>query len=79
MAKSLPDIKGRMMFKMGANITELQTPFLDNDFMKYYISHNKDKLKLQEIANIKDEIKEKKEKTISLKDLKNMKIKLKKS
>ena len=76
MAKNLPDIKGRMMYKMGANITELQIPFLNNDFMKYYISKNKDKLKLQEIADIKDKIKEK---TISLKDLKNMKIKLKKS
>lgn len=72
MAKNLPDIKGRMMYKMGANITELQTPFLNNDFMKYYISQNKDKVQLDEIQENADI---KKEKTISLKDLKNMKIK----
>jgi S-DNA-T family DNA segregation ATPase FtsK/SpoIIIE len=75
MAKNLPDIKGRMMYKMGANITELQAPFLNNDFMKYYISQNKDKVQLDEIQENADI---KKEKTISLKDLKNMKINLKK-
>jgi S-DNA-T family DNA segregation ATPase FtsK/SpoIIIE len=100
-AKELPDTKGRMMYKLGADIVEVQTPFINNSFIKYYLKENKDLLKLVEIGEQKED-KEiinltkndkviqgnfnksnenesnkevKKEKNISLEDLKNMKIK----
>lgn len=46
MASKLPEIKGRMLYKLGFNTYEIQTPRVNNYLISNFVKNNKDKLKV---------------------------------
>jgi S-DNA-T family DNA segregation ATPase FtsK/SpoIIIE len=44
MASKLPETKGRMLYKIGADIYEIQTPKLSNNVISNFVRNNKSKL-----------------------------------
>jgi hypothetical protein len=45
-AAKLPEIKGRMIYKLGADSYEMQTPKVDNKLITNFVRANKDKIKM---------------------------------
>jgi S-DNA-T family DNA segregation ATPase FtsK/SpoIIIE len=56
-ASSLPETKGRMIYKNGGTFRELQTPFINNAMIEDYFSMYGDKVKVSGL--LKDEVREK--------------------
>jgi len=76
-ASEIDDIAGRMVWKRGTTVEEVQTPFINNSFCKSYLQQMGDKLNLFELGN--DEIRERKEqkeeeKEITLEELQKKKL-----
>jgi hypothetical protein len=81
-ASKLPEIKGRMLYKLGANIYEVQTPRVNNYLISGFVKKNRDQLKVNtdnKVVNADDKVDlEKKEtKFYDLNEIKKDKINIK--
>jgi S-DNA-T family DNA segregation ATPase FtsK/SpoIIIE len=76
-ASKLPEIKGRMLYKLGADTYEMQTPKVSNQLITQFVKANKNKMKINIESNSDQKVSlEKPEKKFyDLNEIKNIKVK----